>query len=108
MKDVADKLGDVELIFKYPLTDFDVSDQEKILKNFISEKVDAIIYAPIDSKALRDTLNKINSESIPLIVLDTDLNLSGIKYYYLGFDNYDGGYRTGQYLSNYLSKKVIF
>lgn len=105
MKDVADKLGDVELIFKYPLTDFDVSDQEKILKNFISEKVDAIIYAPIDSKALRDTLNKINSESIPLIVLDTDLNLSGIKYYYLGFDNYDGGYRTGQYLSNYLSKK---
>ena len=33
------------------------------------------------------------------------MNLSGIKYYYLGFDNYDGGYRTGQYLSNYLSKK---
>ncbi|GAH38380.1 unnamed protein product, partial [marine sediment metagenome] len=63
------------------------------------------IQAPLFGWLARDSLKAINKAKIPLMVLDTDLDLEDINYYYLGFDNYQGGYYTGEYLRKYLSKK---
>lgn len=105
MNNALKSLDNIGLDIEFPLTDFDVKGQEKILNAFLLQKFDVIVYAPIDPKASKDILKSINKAKIPLIILDTDIELKGIDYYYLGFDNYKGGYDTGQYLKKKLPKK---
>lgn len=105
MKNIYAKYSDIDLVIKYPLTDFNVEQQRKILEKFIDDKVDIIVYAPIDPKALENTLRQINKENIPLIVLDTDLELSRIKYKHIGFNNYKGGKITAEYLLTKIKNK---
>jgi len=97
--------SDMNIVIKYPLTDFNVEQQQKILEKFIEDKVDVIIYAPIDPKAMQTTLKQINKNKISLIILDTDLELPEIKYKYVGFNNYKGGKLTAEYLLQKLKNK---
>ncbi|MFA5796885.1 MAG: sugar ABC transporter substrate-binding protein [Candidatus Woesearchaeota archaeon] len=95
----------MNIIIKYPLTDFNVSQQQKILEKYIENNVDIIIYAPIDPKAIETTLKQINKKGIPLIILDTDLELPRVIYKYIGFNNYHGGRITAEYLLSKLKNK---
>jgi ribose transport system substrate-binding protein len=105
IKDKIESHKDVEVIIKYPLTDFGVEEQNNILKKYIQKNVDLIIYAPVDPKKLESTLKNINHSKIPLIILDTDLEIRDIKYTYIGFNNYQGGKLTAEYLQTKLRKK---
>jgi ribose transport system substrate-binding protein len=95
---------DVEYLFDAPLSDFDIVSQEKILKKFIDKKVKGIILAPVEPGMMQKTINKINELNIPLIILDTDIELNN-KYTFIGFDNFKGGYLTGLNLKKKLSTK---
>ncbi|MBU1320862.1 MAG: substrate-binding domain-containing protein, partial [Nanoarchaeota archaeon] len=109
IKQTVREYKDIELIFKSPLKDFDIVEQEEILKEFTSEGVDGIIFAPIQPKKLKKTIDKINELNIPLVVLDTDVELEENKYTFIGFDNYKGGHLTGKYLKKHLKKgSLIF
>ncbi|MDD5192791.1 MAG: substrate-binding domain-containing protein, partial [Candidatus Nanoarchaeia archaeon] len=105
MNSILNTFDNIDLAIEFPLTDFDVEGQKKILKNFLLQEVDAIIYAPIDPRESKDILQSINKAKIPLVIIDTDIEIKDINYYYLGFDNYKGGYETGQYLKKQLPKK---
>ena len=101
--EVSKNYPDMELIFDSPLIDMDVKTQDKILQRFIEQKVDGIIFAPGYPKIIPKTIEKINKQNIPLLILDTDLETDH-KYVYIGFDNYQGGYLTGEYLKKKLKK----
>ncbi|MBW3000301.1 substrate-binding domain-containing protein [Candidatus Woesearchaeota archaeon] len=104
IRQTAQGYKDMELIFKSPLKDFDINEQEEILKEFISEGMDGIMLAPIQPKRLKKIVDKINKLNIPLLILDTDIELEENKYTFIGFDNYKGGYLTGEYLKKHLKK----
>jgi ribose transport system substrate-binding protein len=105
MEETASEYKDTEYVFDSPLTDFDISSQEKILNKFISEKLDGIILAPVEPKKLDKIIEKVNKLNIPLLILDTDLELPNRKYTFIGFNNYKGGQLTANNLKKYLNKK---
>lgn len=94
----------IEFIFNSPLTDFNVKSQEKILNKFISKKVDGIILAPVIPKTMKKTIRKINKLKIPLLILDTDIELEEMKYTFIGFDNFKGGKITGNYMKKFIKE----
>lgn len=104
MMQAGQEYKDIEFVFSSPLTDFDIDEQEKILQKFISEQVDGIIFAPVQPKKLSNTINRVNKLKIPLLVIDTDIEFEDYKYTFIGFDNYKGGYLTGNYLKKHLRK----
>ncbi|MFA6073237.1 MAG: substrate-binding domain-containing protein [Candidatus Woesearchaeota archaeon] len=104
MEQTAKDLKDIEFIFESPITDFDVIAQEKILEKFISMKVQGIIFAPIQPGKYDFVVKKINKLNIPLLILDTDIELPKRNYTYIGFDNYKGGNLTGENLKKILKK----
>lgn len=104
MEETAHEYKDSAYDFKAPYTSFDIQEQDKILQKFIKEGVDGIILAPIHPKKLAKTIEKINKLNIPLVIMDTDLEIKNIDYHYIGFDNYEGGKATGEYLKTKLKK----
>jgi len=102
--EVSKNYPEIEIILDSPLIDMDAKTQDKILQRFIEQKVDGIIFAPGYPKIISKTIDKINKENIPLVILDTDLETNQ-EYIYIGFDNYQGGYLTGEYLKKKLKPK---
>lgn len=100
----ASENNEFEYLIEAPLSDFDIKSQEKILKKFIEKKVKGIILSPVQPGKMQKTINKINELNIPLIILDTDIELNN-KYTFIGFDNFKGGYLTGINLKKKISKK---
>ncbi|MCD4760077.1 substrate-binding domain-containing protein [archaeon] len=105
MENSTKDLSNVSLLFNSPLTDFDTGEQERILNKFVKEKVDGIILAPIEPKKLSKTIDLINNKSIPLIILDVDIELEKNSYKFIGFDNYKGGSMTADYMKKKLKKR---
>jgi ribose transport system substrate-binding protein len=104
MKKSAESLREIEFVFESALSNIGIKEQDEILNGFLAEGVDAIVYIPINPSALKETLMKINSANIPLIVLDIDLEIQGVNYYYIGYDNYKSGKETGMFLKERLKK----
>lgn len=104
MKKAAESIREIEFVFESSLSNIGIKEQDEILKGFLAKGVDAIIYIPINPAALSDTINKINSANIPLLVLDIDLEIPGAKYHYIGYDNYKSGYETGIFLRKSLKQ----
>lgn len=90
--------------FNSPLVDYDVPAQERILEEFIARKVDGIIFAPGKPNIVEKTIAKINAKKIPLVIIDTDIELPEYEYTLITFDNYQGGYDTGTNLRQYVRK----
>ena len=47
---------------------------------------------------------QINKKNISLLIFDTDLELENRKYTLICFDNYKGGFMTGNYLKKFLNR----
>jgi ribose transport system substrate-binding protein len=88
-----------------PLVDSDADAQRNILERFLEERVDALLVVPIDSKANRVIYEKYVRAGIPIIAIDTDIELP-IPHYFVGFDNYAGGKLVAAHLNKRLRKNA--
>ncbi len=77
-QDQADKLG-VKLLTSAAANQTAVEQQIAIVEDFISQKVDAIVIAPIDSKALVPVLKKALAQKIPVVNVDNRLDPGTLK-----------------------------
>jgi 3-dehydroquinate synthase len=103
------ELKNVQTIIKIAQRITNISEQQKILNEFISKKYDLIILAPSDSIKLIPSIKKINDANIPLIIIDSKIDEErakekNLKFHSITFDNYKGGYETGKLLLEKLSK----
>ncbi len=78
-----------------------------LVENMIASKVDAIIVTPNDSNAFISVFDKSEKAGIPIIDLDVELDAkaaesAGLKYTYVGVDNFEGGYLSAKYLVDQL------
>lgn len=98
---VSRELKDVRVIVKIADRISNISEQRKILEQFIESGVDVIVLAPSDPIKLISVIEKINNAGIPLIIIDSKIDEQkasekNLKFYSITFDNYKGGYETGK------------
>ncbi|AAU38219.1 sugar ABC transporter substrate-binding protein [[Mannheimia] succiniciproducens] len=81
-----------------------------LVENMIAKKVDAIIVTPNDSIAFIPAFQKAEKAGIPIIDLDVRLDAkaaeaAGLKFNYVGVDNFNGGYLEAKNLAEAIGKK---
>ena len=94
----AAKELDVQILWRGPESETDVAGQIAIMENFIAQKVDAIVLAPCERKALVPIVQKAQKRGICVIVVDSALE-PNIADCFIATDNFKGGYIAGETLA---------
>ena len=110
----ADSLGNVELITLGIQNETDLEAQIALVENLIAQKVDAIVIAPADSRALVPVLLQARKAGITVVNIDVRLDEqsladAGVNIPYVGPDNAAAAKMVGEALAKKLGKggKVI-
>lgn len=105
---IADSL-ELNLIVQAAEREMDAEKQVQIVENLIQRKVDAILLTPSGSREVIPVILKANEAGIPVLNLDTRVNMEllrkdGAKIAtYIGSDNYEGGKMAGMYIAKQLN-----
>ncbi|MFN3421633.1 MAG: substrate-binding domain-containing protein [Armatimonadota bacterium] len=94
----AAKELNVQILWRGPESETDVAGQIAIMENFIAQKVDAIVLAPCERKALVPVVQKAQKRGICVIVVDSALE-PNIADCFIATDNFKGGYIAGETLA---------
>lgn len=95
---------DVEIIWKGPLRDDDREQQIQVVEGFISQGVNGIVLAPLDSKALVRPVEEAKRAGIPTVIMDSDLESDQITSF-AATDNRKGGMLAADRLGELLGGK---
>ena len=100
--------GDFELISNGIRNETDVSQQINLVNQMVAQKVDAIVIAPADSKALVPVCKRAQAAGILVVNIDNKFNAEvldqeKIKIPFVGPDNRKGAEKVGEYLAKQLS-----
>lgn len=87
--------------------ELDVGRQVELVEQMIAQKVDALVIAPADSKALVPVCKKAQQAGIVVVNIDNKfdeavLARAGVKFPFVGPDNRKGARRVGEYLARHL------
>ena len=93
----AKELG-VQVLWRGPESETDVAGQIAIMENFIAQKVDAIVLAPCERKALVPVVQKAQKQGIVVVFVDSALE-PNIADCFIATDNFKGGYIAGETLA---------
>jgi len=98
--DAAEEFS-AEIFWNGPEREGDREKQIQIIEDFLTQKVSGFVLAPLDSKALVPSVEKIYAEGIPCVIIDSGIDTD--KYVsFAATDNYKGGViaarRMGQIL----------
>jgi ABC-type sugar transport system substrate-binding protein len=91
LRQKADEIGGIKLVVYDALQSVD--NQTKQIEDFITQKVDAIIFIPVDSAAMASAVLKANKASIPVITIDRSVE-GGETAGLVESDNYAHGARA--------------
>jgi len=94
----------VKIIWKGPLKEDDREQQVQVVENFVGRKVNAIVIAPLDRRALVAPVVGAIKAKIPVIVIDSGLETKAISSY-VSTDNREGGRIAGRQLGKLLGGK---
>lgn len=79
----------VQIFWKGPQKEDDRAQQITVVEDFISRRVEGIVLAPLDDRALRRRVDEAMREGIPVVIMDSDLQ--GDNYIsFVATDNYRG------------------
>lgn len=99
----ANELG-LEIIWKGPTKEDDRSQQIMVVEDFISKRVDGIVLAPLDDRALVMPVQEAVDENIPVVIIDSGLEGEGYVSF-VATDNYKGGVLGAKRLGEILNGK---
>jgi len=102
----AEEAG-AEMIWKGPLKEDDRAEQIKVVEQFVSEGVDGICLAPLDTDALARPVASATGRNIPVVIFDSSLKGEAGKDFtsYVATDNTKGGEMAGTELAKQLGGK---
>ena len=84
--------------------EFDMSNQQAQIENFITQKMDALIVCPVDSDTIGGAIKEANKAGIPVFTADISAN-SGDVVCHIASDNIMGGRLAGEYMAKLLKGK---
>lgn len=91
----------VNVIWKGPLREDDREAQVQVVENFIGQRVDAIVLAPLDRRGLIAPVETAVRGRIPVVIIDSALD-SPVPASYIATDNREGGRIAGRNLGRLL------
>jgi ribose transport system substrate-binding protein len=94
---MAARQNKVQIIWKGTRTESERDQQIQIIRSFIRSKVDAIVLAPNDQKALVAPVSEAVQAGIPVILIDSSLE-SDLPVIFVATDNRAGGRRGADQL----------
>lgn len=102
-KDIADHMTDEAKKLGYEVLvvsgEFDPAKQRSQVKDFIVQKVNAIVLTPCDSRAIGPSIQEANEAGIPVFTADIACLAEGVKVVcHIATDNYQGGRLAGKAL----------
>jgi ribose transport system substrate-binding protein len=95
------------MIWKGPLKENDRAQQISIVEQFVGDKVNAIVLAPLDDSALVKPVQEAASAKIPVVIIDSALKCEVGKDFasFVATDNRKGGELAGEQLVKLLNGK---
>jgi ribose transport system substrate-binding protein len=94
----------IKVIWKGPLREDDREQQIQVVENFISQRVDGIVLAPLDNRALVAPVERAVRGRVPVVIIDSGLK-SDLPASYVATDNYKGGQLGAKHLAKILGGK---
>jgi ABC-type sugar transport system substrate-binding protein len=101
----AKEAGNVEIFWKGPLQENDTEGQINVVQEFITKKVDGLVFAPLDSQALIAPVKDAQRQGIPTVIFDSGLGDESVIVSYVATDNYEGGALAARRLAEVLRNK---
>ncbi|HVX63275.1 MAG TPA: substrate-binding domain-containing protein [Pirellulales bacterium] len=98
----AQEAGNVEILWKGPLLERDRDEQISVVEGFVTQQVDGICLAPLDSQSLVAPVRNAKEAGIPTVIFDSALDDESATVSYIATDNYRGGELAAQRLGEVL------
>lgn len=92
----------VEVIWKAPLREDDREQQVQVVEGFISQGIDGLVLAPLDSRALQRPVEEAARAGIPTVIFDSALADGAPTVSYVSTDNERGGRLAAQRMGELL------
>jgi ribose transport system substrate-binding protein len=89
-QELADEGVPVRVIWQGPLREDDREQQVQVVEGFISQRVDGIVLAPLDDRALVRPVEEARRAGIPVVIIDSGLDSNEIVSF-VATDNRLGG-----------------
>lgn len=102
-KAAGDELG-YPIFWNAPERETDRERQIQIIEDFIVQKVDGVVLAPLDKKALVPSVEKLASLKIPCVIVDSGIDTDQYVTF-AATDNYQGGAMAARRLGEILGGK---
>ncbi|NOY79150.1 MAG: ABC transporter substrate-binding protein [Calditrichaeota bacterium] len=102
--EAAGKDFHAEIIWKGPAVETDIAGQIAILEDYINKKVDAIVLAACDTKALIPVVEKAHQKGIKIITIDSGLD-SDIPLSLIATDNIAAAKKAAHVLAGLIHQK---
>ncbi len=100
----AAKVEGARIIWKGPAKETDVASQKRIIENFINQRVDAIVMAACNEKALVPTVEQADKTGIPVITIDSGVK-SNVPKSFIATDNIEGARQAARTLAKLIGEK---
>lgn len=94
----------VQIVWQGPQKEDDRRQQIQVVRSFIGQKIDAIVLAPLDDKALVRPVENAVAAGIPVVIIDSALE-SEKQSSFVATDNYVGGKLAAKRLAEVLGGK---
>ena len=105
--DAAAKTLNVKTLHYIPTKPDSIPEQMSQIEDVVVKKPDAIVFTPVDYKALVPGVEKINAANIPVVNI-TDRSSAGKFVAFVGADDYSTALETARYLLKTLDGKGNF
>jgi ribose transport system substrate-binding protein len=101
-KQAEKELDGVEISWQGPVVEDDRAAQVNLVETFIQKRVDGIVLAPLDSKALVAPVRQAKQAGIPVVIIDSALADKDAYVSFVATDNYKGGVLGAQRIAELL------
>lgn len=102
----AKELGNVQILWKGPHFESDRESQISLVQDFVTQQVDGICLAPLDSQSLIAPLKEAKDANIPVVIFDSGLDDEDLYVSYIATNNYQGGALAARRLAEVLIHDV--
>ena len=101
----AEECPNVRIIWQGPVLEDDRASQINLVETFIQKRVDGIVLAPLDDKALVAPVRAAKEAGIPVVIIDSSLADADAYVSFVATDNYKGGVLGAQRIAELLGEK---
>jgi ribose transport system substrate-binding protein len=101
-KDLAASGTRISIIWKAPLREDDREQQVQVVEGFLNQKIDGIVLAPFDRRALVRPVEEAKRAGIPTVVVDSALDTDGVVSF-VASNNYHGGELAAEQMGKLLN-----